>query len=115
MLNVHDLALIELFFLQLNYREAYHKEKHMYTTVLDTFDFVRCHNFKHFFSNVSEENRCQLSRFDSYLTCKIMLMVGCASYNRKTTLLSGTKSKQRATRFHMIHMPCNMPKARRSF
>lgn len=44
-----------ILFLQLNYREAYHKEKHMYTTVLDTFDFVRCHNFKHFFSNVSEE------------------------------------------------------------
>ncbi|XP_029689943.1 nebulin isoform X7 [Takifugu rubripes] len=36
---------------ELNYREAYHKEKHLYTTVLDTFDFVRCHNFKHFFSN----------------------------------------------------------------
>lgn len=44
-----------IIFLQINYREAYHKEKHMCTSVLDTFDFVRCHNFKNFFSNVSEE------------------------------------------------------------
>uniref|UniRef100_A0A673ABQ4 Nebulin n=1 Tax=Sphaeramia orbicularis TaxID=375764 RepID=A0A673ABQ4_9TELE len=36
---------------ELNYREAYHKEKHMYTTVLDTYDYARCHNFKYFFSN----------------------------------------------------------------
>lgn len=55
MQNVQLLHSFNHSFLQLNYREAYHKEKHMYTTVLDTFDFVRCHNFKHFFSNVSEE------------------------------------------------------------
>lgn len=37
------------------------------------------------------------------------------SLNRKTTLLPGTKSKPRATRFHMTHTPCNTPKIRRSF
>ncbi|XP_036401156.1 nebulin [Megalops cyprinoides] len=36
---------------ELNYREAYHKEKHKYTTVLDTFDYTRCHNLKHIYSN----------------------------------------------------------------
>ncbi|XP_051938798.1 nebulin isoform X13 [Hippocampus zosterae] len=35
----------------LNYREAYHKGKHSYTTVLDTYDYGRCRNFKHNFSN----------------------------------------------------------------
>ncbi|KAG7247221.1 hypothetical protein CRUP_010511, partial [Coryphaenoides rupestris] len=35
----------------LNYREAYHKEKHLYTTILDTHDYASCHDFKHFFSN----------------------------------------------------------------
>ena len=39
-------------FLQLNYREAYHKEKHMYTTILDTHDYARCHNLKEIYSNV---------------------------------------------------------------
>lgn len=38
---------------QLNYREAYHKEKHMYTTVLDTYDYARCFNLKQLYSTVS--------------------------------------------------------------
>uniref|UniRef100_A0A8C7LQP9 Nebulin n=1 Tax=Oncorhynchus mykiss TaxID=8022 RepID=A0A8C7LQP9_ONCMY len=37
----------------LNYREAYHKEKHMYTTILDTYDYVRYANLKHIYSTVS--------------------------------------------------------------
>ncbi|XP_010788327.1 nebulin-like, partial [Notothenia coriiceps] len=35
----------------LNYREAYHKEKHLYTTILDTYDYAKCRNFKHYFSS----------------------------------------------------------------
>ncbi|XP_035265490.1 nebulin isoform X4 [Anguilla anguilla] len=35
----------------LNYREAYHREKHKYTTVLDNFDYVRCHHLKSIYSN----------------------------------------------------------------
>uniref|UniRef100_A0A674C4Q1 Nebulin n=1 Tax=Salmo trutta TaxID=8032 RepID=A0A674C4Q1_SALTR len=37
----------------LNYREAYHKEKHMYTTILDTYDYVRNANLKDIYSTVS--------------------------------------------------------------
>lgn len=37
---------------QLNYREGYHREKHLYTTTLDTFDYARCHNLKHLYSTV---------------------------------------------------------------
>ncbi|CAB1347036.1 unnamed protein product [Coregonus sp. 'balchen'] len=34
----------------LNYREAYHKDKHMYTTILDTYDYAHNANLKHFYS-----------------------------------------------------------------
>lgn len=44
----------------------------MYTTVLDTYDYTRCHNFKNFFSNVSEIKLISLSRFKMFslqMTC----------------------------------------------
>jgi len=42
-----------MFHLQLNYREAYHKEKHIYTTILDTQEYARCFNLKEIYSTVS--------------------------------------------------------------
>lgn len=48
-----------MFYPQLNYREAYHKEKHIYTTVLDTHDYARCFNLKEIYSTVSLHKNLQ--------------------------------------------------------
>lgn len=61
---------------QLSYREAYHKEKHLYTTVLDTYDYARCHNFKYFFSNV-RKNKEEYTSFYKYLHIRCFAAVNC--------------------------------------
>lgn len=58
---------------QLNYREAYHKEKHLYTTVLDTYDYARCFNLKQLYSTVSLKNQ-----MSSMYLAQFMLL-GCVA------------------------------------
>lgn len=59
-----------LLHLQLNYREAYHKEKHLYTTVLDTCDYTRCLNLKQLYSTVSLKKTVWCSN-DFVLVCAV--------------------------------------------
>lgn len=58
-----------MFYPQLNYREAYHKEKHIYTTVLDTQDYARCFNLKEIYSTVSLHKNLQNAELLFFVCC----------------------------------------------
>lgn len=99
LIHIHIFAVLTLFqcwimmsiiwvfsiYPQLIYREAYNKEKHLYTTCIDTFDLTRCSNLKHLSSTVCSSDHkscpyCSCScHFFHYCWTTVLFNV-CCSY-----------------------------------